>query len=94
MKKIISLLILAFSLVVSQQTSLTGIITDKSSGESLIGANVIISGSSLNTGAATDFDGNYKVQNIPEGTYKINITYRSDERRVGKESSSRMSPYQ
>ena len=65
MKKIISLLILAFSLVVSQQTSLTGTITDKSSGESLIGANVIISGSSLNTGAATDFDGNYKVQNIP-----------------------------
>lgn len=75
MKKIISLLILAFSLVVSQQTSLTGTITDKSSGESLIGANVIISGSSLNTGAATDFDGNYKVQNIPEGSYKIKITY-------------------
>ena len=75
MNKLFPLLFFIFTFAFSQQTTLTGIITDKSSGDPLIGANVVISGSGLNTGAATDFDGNYKVQNIPEGSYNIKVTY-------------------
>ena len=75
MKNIFLILIFGLTYSVCQQTSLTGKITDKSSGDPLIGANVVITGSRINTGAATNFEGNYTVQNIPEGSYKIKITY-------------------
>jgi len=75
MNKIFLILIFALTYSVCQQTSLTGKITDKSSGDPLIGANVVIAGSGINTGAATNFEGDYKVQNIPEGSYEIKITY-------------------
>ncbi len=45
---------------IAQNRTLTGKVTDKSSGESLIGANIIVSGTS--TGTVTDFDGAYSLQ--------------------------------
>lgn len=48
---------------------IAGKITDKSTGEHLLGANVIIVGTSM--GAATDIDGNYFILNIPPGEYEI-----------------------
>ena len=48
---------------------ISGKILDASTKEALIGANVIIEGTNL--GAATDFDGNYFIINIPPGTYNI-----------------------
>jgi TonB-dependent receptor len=53
--------------------SLQGIIADSISNEPLIGANVFVVGTSL--GGATDIDGNYKVTNISDGTYKIRVSY-------------------
>lgn len=46
-----------------------GIITDKNTGDPLVGCNILIEGSSL--GAATDMDGNYIILNIPPGTYTV-----------------------
>ena len=48
---------------------ISGKIIDTSNGEPLIGANVIIMGTSL--GAATDFDGNFFIINIPPGKYEV-----------------------
>ncbi len=48
---------------------IAGKITDAATGEPLIGANIIIMGTSL--GAATDFDGNYFIINIPPGKYEV-----------------------
>ncbi|MEO8399097.1 MAG: carboxypeptidase-like regulatory domain-containing protein, partial [Ignavibacteriaceae bacterium] len=48
---------------------ISGKIIDSKTKESLIGANVIIEGTTL--GGATDLDGNYFVINIPPGTYSI-----------------------
>ena len=48
---------------------ITGRIVDDSSGEPLIGANVILEGTSL--GAATDTEGNYSILRIPPGTYTV-----------------------
>ena len=48
---------------------ISGKIIDSSNGEPLIGANVIIMGTTL--GAATDFDGNYFIINIPPGRYEV-----------------------
>ncbi|MEE9439949.1 MAG: TonB-dependent receptor [Saprospiraceae bacterium] len=68
---------LSFSLMavvsMAQDALLTGKITDKSSGEGLIGAYVIIEGTSHH--AVTDIDGNYTIAAVSPGTYSINISY-------------------
>ena len=75
MKKSITLLIIILSVVFSQNATVTGKITATANGNPLIGANVVITGGKINTGAASDFDGNYTVENIPPGSYDIKVTY-------------------
>ena len=48
---------------------IAGKITDKNTGEALLGANVIIMGTTL--GASADVDGNYYILNIPPGEYEV-----------------------
>jgi iron complex outermembrane receptor protein len=54
------------------QRTLSGKITDKSSGEALIGANILVVGTS--TGTVTDFDGSYTLE-IPAGATELEISY-------------------
>ncbi|NUN07843.1 MAG: TonB-dependent receptor [Ignavibacteriaceae bacterium] len=58
-----------------QKGTISGKITDKTTNEDLIGANVIVVGTPL--GAASDIDGTYLIRNLPEGTYSIKISYVS-----------------
>ncbi|MGE5679408.1 MAG: TonB-dependent receptor [Bacillota bacterium] len=51
---------------------ISGKVTDAKTKEALIGANVVIVGSTM--GAATDIDGNYNILNIPPGVYTIRAT--------------------
>ncbi|OGU59854.1 MAG: hypothetical protein A2X64_04075 [Ignavibacteria bacterium GWF2_33_9] len=53
--------------------SISGFISDKSTGETLIGASVYIN--KTNYGAITNKSGYYTIANIPAGNYKIIITY-------------------
>lgn len=53
--------------------SIKGKVTDKTTGEALIGANILFTGISL--GTATDLDGEYVIHNIPVGTYTIQFSY-------------------
>jgi outer membrane receptor protein involved in Fe transport len=48
---------------------ISGKVMDAATGEPLIGANVLVIGTTL--GAATDFDGNYFIINIPPGRYEV-----------------------
>jgi len=75
MKKSITLLIIILSVVFSQNATVTGKITATANGNPLIGANVVITGGKINTGAASDFEGNYTIENIPPGSYDIKVTY-------------------
>ncbi len=52
---------------------ISGKITDKITGENLIGANVIILGTSF--GAASNLEGKYLITNIPAGNYIVKVTY-------------------
>jgi hypothetical protein len=52
---------------------LTGKVTDKETGEALIGANVIVQGTSF--GAATDINGEYTIFNLDAGVYEIKCSY-------------------
>ncbi len=62
------------------QNTFTAIIKDKEHKHPLVGANVIVEGSSL--GASSDQDGLVEIQNIPDGEHVINVSY------VGFEESS------
>ncbi|MCG8387697.1 MAG: carboxypeptidase-like regulatory domain-containing protein, partial [Cytophagales bacterium] len=50
-----------------------GTITDKDTGDPLIGANVWID--ALTTGTTTNISGDYRLEQVPEGTYVVMISY-------------------
>jgi len=51
------------------QNTISGTVTDASSGEALAGANVVVVGTSM--GAAATADGSYSISNVPDGSYTI-----------------------
>ena len=51
--------------------SLRGAITDKTDGEAVIGASAMLENTTL--GSASDIEGNYTIQNIPAGTYRLKV---------------------
>ena len=53
--------------------SISGVVSDSSNGSPLIGANVILKGTSL--GAATNTDGRYLIDQIPIGDYVLSASY-------------------
>ncbi len=55
-----------------QEGNIFGQITDKNSGEILIGTNIIIEGTNL--GAISDQNGKYTL-NVPQGNYIISVSY-------------------
>ncbi len=75
MKKLIVTLIipLLLPLTTMAQGSLSGHITDKSSGEALSGASVSIEG--LFTGTISDDQGNYLISNLKKGSYQCKVSY-------------------
>jgi outer membrane cobalamin receptor len=77
MNKLYSLIVLAafmFSTTLfAQNFSISGVVTDASTGEALIGANVYLT--ALSTGATTNTDGVYVIENLPKGTYAVAASY-------------------
>ena len=76
----IALMLFCSFIAQAQTATVRGQVTDSNSGEGLIGATVIIQGTS--TGGSTDVSGNYSFTATP-GTYTLNVTY------IGYESVSR-----
>ncbi len=68
-KYLLATLIICSVLFGATTGKITGIITDASTGEPLIGCNIIVLGTDL--GAATDFNGQYFILNVPPGTYDV-----------------------
>ena len=56
-------------------SKIAGRITDGKSGEALVGANVVVMGTSM--GAATNTVGEYTILNVEPGTYTLRATYIS-----------------
>lgn len=53
-------------------SSITGTVSDAVTGELLIGANVLVPGTTL--GAASDVNGNFTIRNVPAGTYRLQVS--------------------
>ncbi|MCH8556993.1 MAG: TonB-dependent receptor [Balneolia bacterium] len=58
--------------------NITGTITDRDDGETLIGVNVIVRGTSF--GDATNLDGEFNIRNIRPGEYSLEFSYVGYER--------------
>jgi len=71
------LFVLTFSIttVLSAQNTVTikGKVVDKSEGNPLIGANVVVADE--NIGAATNFDGEFTLVNVPTGQHMLEVSY-------------------
>jgi len=59
---------------------IAGKVTDIVTGETLPGVNIIIEGTTL--GAATDFDGNYTILNVPPGNYSVRFSFIGFQQKV------------
>lgn len=63
-------LFLPFEQILSQRTGkISGVVSDKATGEKIPFANVFVEGTTL--GAATDLDGNFVIINLPPGLYNV-----------------------
>lgn len=72
-KPLLSLIILFFlSLTLYGQRTITGRVTDKDTGEGVIGANVVVKGTAI--GTVTDFDGSYRIT-LPAGADSLAFSY-------------------
>ena len=72
---ILSVLILQVQSLAQQTGNISGKITDKNNNEELIGANVMVVGTT--TGASTDLDGKYQIKGLQPGKYSIKVSYIS-----------------
>ncbi len=76
MKKFLLFAFLIISTNISlyaQTGKINGIVTDATTGETLIGVNVIVEGTML--GAATDVDGHFFILNVTPGKYNLKASY-------------------
>jgi outer membrane receptor protein involved in Fe transport len=71
-KILLLLLVCASSLYAGTTGKLKGNVTDKQTGEIILGANIIIEGTYF--GAASDLDGYYYINNIPPGNYRVIVS--------------------
>jgi hypothetical protein len=74
---LLTFLLLISSVLVSsalaQTGSLTGVVTDQQTGEVLVGANILVIGTTL--GGVTDLEGKYIVRQVPLGTHTVRFSF-------------------
>jgi len=63
------------SSVWAQKGTIEGVVIDKARNETLVGANVIIHGTT--TGTITDFDGKFVLSNLQPGVYNVQVSFIS-----------------
>lgn len=68
-------LVLLPALAVAQTQTIRGVVTDQESRMPIIGAAVILVGSDPLVGTTTDFDGKFKLADIPVGRHTLQFTY-------------------
>ena len=57
----------------AQNGTISGTVTDLKTGETVVGANVVIQGTTV--GAPTDIDGKFSILNVKPGTYNLSVTF-------------------
>jgi outer membrane receptor protein involved in Fe transport len=80
-RRVVVVLVLLFpSLALSQNATLTGKVVDSGTGEALIGANVLLAGTTI--GTTTNLDGIYTLRDLKPGSYDMQVSYVSYTRKL------------
>lgn len=77
-----ALIFLLLSTPLFSQSSIRGNVTDAESGETVIGCNIILQGTTI--GAVTDLDGNFEIKNVAPGSYNIIFSFISYDKYIQK----------
>lgn len=82
MRSVLLIFIIAsFSIqCVFAQGTIRGRVSDAETGEAMFGTNVVIKGTT--TGTTTDFDGNFSIDNVDPGTYNLEASFISYEKKT------------
>lgn len=72
---------LSFASGISEQT-IRGVIIDQDSKTPVIGANIVVVGSNPFKGASTDFNGSFRIEQVPVGRVNLQVTYLGYETRT------------
>lgn len=72
-KSVISIAFILCTIYAIGQGSIAGVVKDSKTGETIVGANVVLQGT--NTGSSTDMDGNFLIPNVQAGTYSLQVSY-------------------
>lgn len=66
-------LIIGIGLVTAQVTSVSGVVTSREDGEPVIGASVLVKGTT--TGTITDVEGRFSFQNLPSSATTLIVSF-------------------
>ena len=77
---LLTCLLVGIGLVTAQTSTVRGIVTSTEDGEPVVGASVLVEGTSL--GSTTDIDGKFSITNVPNSAKTLRVTY------VGMQSQS------
>ena len=75
MRKLVSLIvmfILSITMLMAQDRTVTGVVTSAEDGESVIGASVVVTGTTI--GTTTDIDGNFSLS-VPQNAQTLTVSY-------------------
>ena len=73
LQMLLALLCMSIGLAVAQVTKVTGVVVDADTDEPIIGASVLVKGTTI--GTITDIDGKYTIDNIPSGSKSLVISF-------------------
>ena len=78
MNKLFYFLFVIYSLQLASQNTLKGVVVDKKTDETLIGANIVLFDNMNSTnmgGTVTNIEGEFEFNNLPHNTYSLTISY-------------------
>lgn len=75
---LLSLLLFTGTIGFAQTGTISGVVIDRDTGDPLFGVNILVRGTTF--GAVTNFDGEYRIQNIRPGEYNLEFRYVGYER--------------
>ncbi|MBO6585917.1 MAG: TonB-dependent receptor [Gracilimonas sp.] len=70
----------SYNLKAQDAGTITGTVVDAESGETLIGVNVVLQGTTI--GTSTNLDGQYTIKNIEPGSYTLEVSYISFQKQI------------
>ena len=73
LQMLLALLCMSIGLAMAQVTKVTGVVVDADTEEPIIGASVLVKGTTI--GTITDIDGKYEISNIPAGSKSLMISF-------------------